>query len=337
MEDKMKDDLFVSILIPTYNRKDLLKKAIESLFNQTYPKANYEVIVVDDGSTDGTEEMLRELTEKTHCNFRYFKQKNRGPAAARNRGIKNAVGEIIGFTDDDCVASEIWLEKAVHCFKAETIAGVQGTTLPQNDFKRPFTLTGSFFTIEVTEESWNYPTCNMFYRMDALVNVGGFKEDYIVPGPEDIDLAWRIKKQGKKIVFCEDAIVYHAILYLSFINQLKRFKRYIFAPLLFRDHPSLRKNLYFGFLSSKSDIYPIFTILAVIAFALNIFISLDYYVTYAFVLITFLLYGWARVFVDYNFKRFPLRIMAFPMFFIPDLVTICYRIYGSIKYKCLVL
>jgi glycosyltransferase involved in cell wall biosynthesis len=337
MEDKMKDNPFVSVIIPTYNRKDLLKEAIESLFNQTYPKANYEVIAVDDGSTDGTEKMLRELTEKKPCNLRYFKQKNRGPAAARNTGIKNAVGEIIGFTDDDCVASEIWIEKAVQCFKAETIAGVQGSTLPQKEFKIPFTLTGSFFTIAVTEESWNYPTCNMFYRRDALVNVVGFKEDYTVPGPEDVDLAWRIKKQGKKIAFCKDAIVYHAILYRSFINQLRRFKRYKFEPLLFRDHPILRKNLYFGFLCSKSDIYPIFTILTVIAFALNIIISLDYYVAYAFGLITFLLYVWSRVFVDYNFKKYPLRILAFPMFFISDLVTSYNRIYGSIKYKCLVL
>jgi glycosyltransferase involved in cell wall biosynthesis len=329
--------LFVSIIIPTYNRKDLLKEAIESLFDQTYLKDKYEVIVVDDGSTDGTEEMVRELAEKTPCNIRYFKQKNKGPAAARNIGIKNAVGEIIGFTDDDCVASDTWIANAVQCFKDKIIVGVQGSTLPQKDFKRPFTFTGSFFTIEVTEESWNYPTCNMFYRRDALTKVGGFNEDYTLPGPEDTDLAWRVKKQGGKIVFCEDAVVYHAVLYRSFINKLKSFRRYEFDSLLFRDHPILRKNLKFGFLYNKSDIYPIFTILTVIVFAFNMLVFFNYYIVCAFVLITSLLYVWSHVFVDYNFKKYPLRIMAFPMFFMLDLVTSCYRIYSSVKYKCLVL
>ena len=333
----MRNNLFVSIVIPTYNRKDLLKGAIESLLNQTYPKDKYEVIIVDDGSTDGTEEMLGELAEKKNSNLRYFKQKNRGPAAARNTGIKNAVGEIIGLTDDDCAASDTWIENAVQCFKAKTIVGVQGSTLPQKNFKKPLTLTGSFCTIEVTEESWYYPTCNMFYQRDALSKVGGFKEDYTLAGSEDTDLAWRIKEQGKKIVFCRDAIVYHAIIYRSHIDGLKRFRRYKFDPLLFKDHPNLRKNLYFGFLYSKSDFYPIFIILTVIAFALNMFVSINYYFVYASVLITSFLYLWSHVFVDYNFKMYPLRIMAFPLLFIPDLVSLCYRIYGSVKYKCLVL
>jgi glycosyltransferase involved in cell wall biosynthesis len=333
----MNNNLFVSIIIPTYNRKDLLKEAIESLFNQTYPKDKYEVIVVDDGSTDGTGGMVKALAEKELCNLRYFYQKNKGPATARNMGIKNAVGEIIGFTDDDCVASDTWIEKAVQCFEAKTIVGVQGSTLPQKDFKRPFTLTGSFFTIKVTEESWYYPTCNMLYRQDALTKVGGFKEDYTLAGSEDTDLAWRVKEQGGKIVFCRDAVVYHAILYRSHLDRLKRFKRYKFDPLLFKDHPVLRKNLKFGFLYSKSDVYPVFTLLAIIASALNVSVSLNIYIVYAFILIASLLYLWSRVCVDYNFKIYPLRIMAFPLFFIFDLVTICYRIYGSVKYKCLVL
>lgn len=333
----MNDNLFVSIIIPTYNRKDLLKDAIESLLNQTHPKDKYEVIVVDDGSTDGTEGIVKKLAEKTTCNLRYFKQTNKGPATARNTGIKNAVGEIIGFTDDDCTASDTWIENAVHCFNAKTIVGVQGSTLPQKEFKKPFTITGSFCTIEVTEESWYYPTCNMFYRLDALTKVGGFKEVYTLAGSEDTDLAWRVKEQGGKIVFCGDVIVHHAIIYRSHLERLKRFKRYKFDPLLFRDHPNLRKKLKFGFLYSKSDIYPIFIVLAVIAAALNMFVVPIINIVYSFILIASLLYVWSHVVVDYNFKIYPLRILAFPMFFISDFVTIYYRIYGSVKYKCLVL
>ena len=110
---KMREAPMVSVVIPTYNRKDMLKECLESLFNQTYPKERYEIIVVNDGSTDGTEEVLNEYAKKAPCAFKWFTQQNKGPCVARNLGVKNARGEIICFIDDDCVAEKKWIENLI--------------------------------------------------------------------------------------------------------------------------------------------------------------------------------------------------------------------------------
>ena len=97
----MKKSAKISVIIPTHNRSSSLKKTLISLINQTYPKDRYEIIIVDDGGSDNTEKMIKELNKQTNSNINYFWQKNRGPAAARNLGIKNARADIIAFTDDE--------------------------------------------------------------------------------------------------------------------------------------------------------------------------------------------------------------------------------------------
>ena len=88
----MKDYKFVSIVLATYNRKELLKECLKSLFNQTYPKDRYEIIVVNDGSTDGTEEVLKEYAKKAPCAFKWLTQQNKGPCVARNLRVKMREG-----------------------------------------------------------------------------------------------------------------------------------------------------------------------------------------------------------------------------------------------------
>jgi len=90
----------VSVVIPTYNRADLVLKAIKSVLGQTF--TDFEVLVCDDGSTDNTEEAIKSIN---HGKIRYLKQENKGPGAARNLGIKHARGEIISFLDSD----DLWL------------------------------------------------------------------------------------------------------------------------------------------------------------------------------------------------------------------------------------
>ena len=95
-----------SVIVPTYNRKKLLEKCISSLLCQTIDRSSYEVIIVDDGGTDDTEEMIK---KKFKDSVKYFRQANSGPAKARNVGIDNSVGSIIAFTDDDCAVDKNWL------------------------------------------------------------------------------------------------------------------------------------------------------------------------------------------------------------------------------------
>ena len=92
----------ISVIIPTYNRKDILIKCLNALNKQTLSHTAYEVIVVDDGSNDGTEDAIKNL--QLACKFTYLRQENKGPGAAKNLGIKHATGELLLFINDDIIA-----------------------------------------------------------------------------------------------------------------------------------------------------------------------------------------------------------------------------------------
>jgi glycosyltransferase involved in cell wall biosynthesis len=117
---------FVTVLIPTFNRKEALKGCLESLFIQTYPRDKFEIIVVNDGSTDGTENLLEEYEKKAPCKLKWYNQSNSGIGAARNLGIKKSVGEILCFIDDDCIADKNWIKNMVNCFSDNKIGGIGG-------------------------------------------------------------------------------------------------------------------------------------------------------------------------------------------------------------------
>jgi glycosyltransferase involved in cell wall biosynthesis len=318
----------VSIIIPTYNRKHMLKEAIESLFDQTYPKDEYEIIVCDDGSTDGTEFLVKEMMKNSLYPLRYFKQENQGPAVARNLGINNARGEIIGFTDDDCIPSSTWIEKAIPNFENIDVIGVMGCVLPLGDIKKKWY--NSVHTFKITEKDIFYGTGNIFYRKQTLLEVGGFDSEFKIL--EDLDMADRILKKGYKIDFNKDVMVHHRVMYRSPLAHLRSLKRYEFVPLYNKRHPERKKKLPLGFIQNKKHIYPVFITLTLAAFA-----TTNYFYTEIFFLFAALSYLWAHVLIDKNIKKYPLRIFLFPKHFIPDVVRMYYAIRGSIKYRCFVL
>jgi len=108
-EDKTAMSIDVSVVIPTYNKKDFLEITLIALGLQTYPVDKYEVVVINDGSTDQTEDLLLSLSVPYQIN--YTRQENKGRSAARNRGIENAKGETIIFIDDDCVPAPTFIER----------------------------------------------------------------------------------------------------------------------------------------------------------------------------------------------------------------------------------
>lgn len=108
----MHENKLISVIIPTYNRANFLPEAIESVNNQNYQ--NLEIIIVDDGSTDNTKDVISTLNEPR---IKYIYQENKGPAAARNTGIKKAKGEIIGFLDSD----DLWPENKLNSQLSELI------------------------------------------------------------------------------------------------------------------------------------------------------------------------------------------------------------------------
>ncbi len=101
----------LSIAIPTYNRKDVLRKVLEAYCSQSAPEEILEIFVADDGSTDGTESAVAQFNEGSSVPIRYFRQEHRGAAAARNLAIREARGDLLLFTDDDVIPSPTLVEE----------------------------------------------------------------------------------------------------------------------------------------------------------------------------------------------------------------------------------
>jgi glycosyltransferase involved in cell wall biosynthesis len=198
----MKELPFVSVIVPTYNRASLLKRLLESLREQTYPADKFEVLVVDDGSTDETPQVVEEFARSAPFAVRYFRQPRKGPAAARNLGIQQSRGEIVAFVDSDVTVAKDWLTNAVHYFLTDKVDGVEGRTEPcgtETPFAhRAHNLKGGQFL-----------TCNIFYTRAILKRIGGFDERFRAPHREDSDLAWRVLDAGGRIVFAPDVVAFH--------------------------------------------------------------------------------------------------------------------------------
>ncbi|MBI2867718.1 MAG: glycosyltransferase [Chloroflexi bacterium] len=204
-------------MIPTFNRKQAL------LRNLAHLPADVEVIVVDDGSTDGTREALTRLI---HPHRTYIKQSNQGPATARNKGVEVASGDYVAFTDDDCVPVEPWPWPLVQRLEQEDalVAGVGGQVQPlQNGvFSRYYT----FHRILEPPPSCSYlVTANCVYRREALLAVGGFDAGMKHPGGEDPDLSFRIRSKGYQLVFEQSGVVLHEYRQ-GFRDFVRTFYRY---------------------------------------------------------------------------------------------------------------
>ena len=327
MSSITQESIHVSVVIATYNRKQHLKKAINSLFNQTYPKEGYEVIVVDDGSTDGTDILVKNLMKSSPCELKLFKQENQGSSAARNLGIAEASGDLIGFIDDDCIASPTWIESAALYFVDPRIGGVVGCTLPQEEIKKKLFMASH--TTKVTKDDIFYPTCNIFYRKKALNEVQGFDLRFI--RYQDIDLANRILEKGHKILFGENAVVKHEVRYLTPLAQFRRWRKYEILPLLYKKHPDLRrKELLFGFIFKK-HIYPILTLFLLFT------LSLGWSYSKIIIILVTTSYLFERVLVDKKIMKYPLRVFLFPKNLFWDMVKVYYTLRGSIKYRVFVI
>jgi len=221
---------FVSVIVPTYNRAHLLKQLLWSLAHQDYPKDRYEVIVVDDGSSDETPEVINELRHQLPYTFKYLRWSRHGVAAARNFGAQHSKGELLAFTSDDITVAPDWLTNAVRYFQHADIGGVEGKTVPVGEQTSPF-----------VHKTYNlnggqYLTCNIFYRRSVFEQVGGFDEQFRAYR-EDTDLAWRVMDAVAKIVFAPDVVVFHPTVPVHPLKALKSFSVYQYDYLLRFKHP----------------------------------------------------------------------------------------------------
>ena len=196
----------VSVVVCVYNGERTMDSCLAALEKLNYP--NYEVIVVNDGSTDGT----RQIAEG-YNDIRLIHQENKGLSEARNVGIRAATGEIVAFTDADCMADPDWLTHLVARFQSSDFGAVGGPNLtpPDDSFiascvaVSPGAPTHVLLDDEVAE---HIPGCNMAFRREALEAIAGFDPIFRAAG-DDVDLCWRLQNKGYKIGFSPAAVVWH--------------------------------------------------------------------------------------------------------------------------------
>ena len=197
----------VSVVVASYNGGATLKICLESLLHLNYP--DYEVILVDDGSTDASPAIAAQFP--TVRNIRH--QKNQGLSVARNTGIEAATGEIIAFTDSDCRADEDWLYYLVGDMLSSPYTGMGGHNfLPPDDASTAACVMaspgGPAHVMLNDRLAEHIPGCNMAFYRSALQMVGGFDPVYWKAG-DDVDICWRLQQKGYRIGFNPAGFVWH--------------------------------------------------------------------------------------------------------------------------------
>lgn len=233
----------ISVIVAAYNSKRTISQCLASLFALDYP--GYEVIVVDDGSTDGTPEICA-----AYESVRLIRLDRGGPSRARNVGIDLAFGEIIAFTDSDCVVSRDWLREIEKGFVDERVAGVGGNQVsPEGEsefgrsvqeFFRAIGFVTDYINLDRTlRETRHNPSCNSAYRKSVLKEVGGFVEGQFPC--EDLELDLKIRKLGYRLIYNPNAVVGHFRpgSYAGFARMMRRYGSGEW--LLWRKHGFFRK------------------------------------------------------------------------------------------------
>ena len=215
----------ISVIIPTFNRARILPGVIEALAAQEFPPDELEVIVVDDGSSDGTREYLASLGGAV----RAFTQDHGGASRARNLGAEHARGAVLAFTDDDCRPEPDWLRVIASSMErrrfAAALLGRTWSPLPAGTFVH-----------SVFKDSEPVVTCNFAVAREAFFRVGGFDPHFVVYF-EDEDLGLRLKKAGTPIVYEAAMRVEHPSRYMSFGGYLRQRSYFQYFCYMSQKHP----------------------------------------------------------------------------------------------------
>ncbi|MBV8148380.1 MAG: glycosyltransferase [Candidatus Eremiobacteraeota bacterium] len=194
-----------TIQLCTYNRAALLERVLDACFEQTIPSSSYEIVLVDDGSTDDTAEMIERVKERSTCELVVVRQSNSGLAKGRNAGIARARGERIIFIDDDVLPLPPFVEEHLRSHASHLQAIVRGGAINVESFDD---LPPPVWSIK--NYSGNYFwTTNVSLPLQTIRSIGGFNETFSEYGWEDIDVGLRLRANGVKAVFNPQALVYH--------------------------------------------------------------------------------------------------------------------------------
>ncbi len=224
----------ISVVIPVRNASQGLESCLDALERQTVPRDEYEVIVVNDGPVDATVEIITDRYGVT-----LLSQPQKGAAAARNLGARQAQGEILLFTDADCIPEPNWVETMSAPFADQEVSGVCGVVRT-----RQTSLVARFIQLEYDHRYRNvarHPQIDFIntgtagYRKEVFTRSGGFREELL--GAEDAEYSFRLASAGYRMIFVPQAIVYHSHPQ-SIVEYARRKSHYSYwRVLVYRRYP----------------------------------------------------------------------------------------------------
>lgn len=228
----------ISVVVPTFNRPDLLDRCLSALVAQSVGPSSYEIIIADDAASDVTRCQVEEWRNRCLAGpaITYLPVcASCGPAAARNAGWRQARGPVIAFTDDDCIPDGQWLAAGLRAIEGAT--GVSGRIimpLPEDptDYERN---AAGLATSE-------FVTANCFYRRSALEAVSGFDERFAMAWREDADLWLTFIGRGEPLVAAEDAVVVHPLRPAPWGVSVSQQQKSQYNALLYKKHPVLYRQ-----------------------------------------------------------------------------------------------
>jgi len=241
--------IYASVVVPVYNGAATLPACLNALRSQDFPADRYEVIVIDDGSTDTTPEVVRQDSARSGFPMiRYFRQTNQGPASARNRGAREAVGQILVFTDADCEPTPNWLTEMCRPFSETSaeITGVKGVyrtrqasvvaRFAQVEFESRYRKMRKLKYVDFVD------TYSAAFNKNVFIALGGFDTTFPVANNEDVDFSYRLASKGYKLVFNPAAAVYHHHPDTIFRYLKQKFGRAYWRMAVYRAYPGKIKS-----------------------------------------------------------------------------------------------
>ncbi|MDI6782998.1 MAG: sugar transferase [bacterium] len=228
--------MFISVIVPVYNAESTIGDCLTALTKQTVSQSDYEIVVVDDGSTDNTSEIVRQFP------VIYIREENQGPAMARNLGAQVAKGDLILFTDSDCIPEPDWIEKMLVPFKNNPeVVGVKGVYLTQQkqlaarfaqaEFEERYERLKKFKYIDFVD------SYSAGFKKEVFLSIGGFDPAFAVANNEDVELSYRLAQQKYKMVFQPEAKVSHLHADAFFDYLYLKLTRAYWRMLAYRRHP----------------------------------------------------------------------------------------------------